>query len=194
MPATPKLRRSLYSVLSTRKMQTEVPPAPAIRPVQPHSPGAKPYSLIPDEPTVVTPLFTETPETPGPLQEAGLTLWYKICKILYKRGTLCEDFLQPLYTLCSLHDLATDLHSEYIDCLTTNGMGGTTKINPAIIEWTKAVALLRTYYADFELTPVAARKSSARPNDTKCAKASVVNRRKVPGIGAVGLDDLFEPL
>lgn len=141
-------------------------------------------------------LPTDVPDLPegrslGPI---GINVWSKLTRILKERGTFSPDYGEALYTLCALEETACSLRDEFFGNL-SHEVRGARKLNSAVNEWGKIVALLKVYYTEFGLTPKAAEgiKNSTvmNPKETPVENAKTA-------LGGTGPSDtqegLFDPV
>lgn len=122
---------------------------------------------------------------PRTLDRVGSDTWDRIVELLTFRGIMSKDWLEPLHTLCCMVSASERLRlgfEEYV--LTQNSQNGNTKINPALAEWSRIVALLRGYYSDFGLTPSSIMAAKGPPGKT--GSSCVVNR------GNLTVENIFE--
>lgn len=87
-------------------------------------------------------------------------------KMLKERNTFSIDYLDPLFTLCTLEDAAERLRTEFMSDLTIECKAGT-KLNPAITEWNKITNMLKAYYVEFGLTPRTVKAANGTPTGTQ---------------------------
>lgn len=170
--------------------QRRLPPRgkPVVVASPPPSPPEKlPVQVVVDE----TPDPNAVPELPEgqTLGEVGMKVWSKLTKMLRQRGIYSEDYLGPLYTLCSLEDTAAKLRDEFIDNLTIE-VRGNTKLNPAVTEWSKIVAQLKSFYTEFDLTPRAVRTGSGTATGQKVDEGVETAR----DLGQTKGEGIFDPI
>ncbi len=141
----PRKKRDIGAVLPSRKMEHFILPP---------EPKASEEPVVPADPD-------EVPLPQGrTLGEVGLKIWSKLTKLLKERKNLKEDYLEALYTLCSLEQTAYELREAFTNNLTIESKFGNVNVNGAVGYWSKVVDQLKAYYMEFNLTPRSATKEA----------------------------------
>lgn len=164
---------------------TVKPPAPPVPP-RPGIPTRKPINGLAVTQHIAPPVLSpekknqvpsDVPDLPEGMElgEIGFKVWCKLTRLFQKAGTFNEQMKHPLYTLCSLEEVAHELKTQFIGEMMID-VRGQTKLNPAVTEWGKIVNLLKGYYAEFQCTPRSAGGGPPEP-----AGGPIPNRKGVLG-------------